>query len=398
MKKKEILQEIEKDILENKAKEQEEQEQKSTLQEPVKSEPSEKEDKQIFLEDEEEPKVPELGIQVPAQPILLEITDIKDVGTTTAEKLNEMGIYDISDLAIASAVEIHERIASTKHSMDFCEKLVVFANQYLQQSGILDKPIISSEELMKKDVVRKRFSTGDDGLDEWFGGGIESRAVTELYGRFKSGKTQICYSTAVATAASGKKVLFIDTENTYGPERSEEICRVKKYNAQTVHKNILVMKPRSASILVLYLKELARHIKEHKIELIIVDSIIALHRAEFIGRSNLSLRQQQLSRIMSYLVRNSEHFDIGVIITNQVLESPDPFRPGQFATGGNIISHASTHRVLLRPKTPTDKTGYRSFSTAIMEDSPRYARTELQIELGTYGIRSIDPSKPLPKK
>lgn len=403
MKKKEIIDVIEKDVLENKEKKEDDvivpEELTQTLNPPpIWLDPS---DEIAPLEEEEneeeEPTVP-TTIQVPAQPILLEIADIKDVGTTTVQKLNEMGIYDIGDLAIASAVEIHERIASNKHSIDFCEKLVVFANNYLQQSGILDKPIISSKELMKKDVVRKRFTTGDEGLDEWFGGGIESRSVTEIYGRFKSGKTQICYSTAVATAAAGKKVLFIDTENTYGPERAEEIAKVRKYDLNKVQENILVMKPRSSSILVLYLKELARHIREHNIELIIVDSIIALHRAEFIGRSNLSLRQQQLSRIMSYLVRNSEHFDVGVIITNQVLESPDPFNPGQRATGGHIISHGSTHRVLMKPKTPTSNTQFRSFSTAIMEDSPRYARTELQIELGPYGIRSIDGSKPLPKK
>lgn len=330
-------------------------------------------------------------------PELMDISDIKGVGTTTVEKLKEMGIDNITDLAIASAIEIHEKLASTKHGIDFCQQLVIYANKYLQESAIFDKAIVSSKKLLDDDTVRKRFSTGDEMIDKWLGGGIESKAVTELYGRFKSGKSQLCYSTAVGTAASGKKVLFIDTENTYSPTRINEIASHRKLDVDKVHENILVMKPKAASILYLYLKELTRHIKEYNIELVIVDSIIALHRAEFIGRSNLSNRQQQLSRIMSYLVRNAENYDVGVMITNQVLESPDPFKPGQFATGGNIISHASTHRIYLKTRASSLQNKNKSYSIATMEDSPRYAKTELMIELGPYGVRGVDPSKPLPK-
>ena len=123
----------------------------------------------------------------------------------------------------------------------------------------------------------------------------------------------------------------------------------------------------------------------------------ALHRAEFTGRSSLASRQQELGHIMSYLVKCALHYNVAVIFTNQVLDSPDPFKPGQFATGGNIIGHGSTHRILLKPHTPTRQGGNRSFSTAVMEDSPRYGRTELMIELGPYGVRGIDPSKPMPK-
>ena len=279
--------------------------------------------------------------------------------------------------------------------MDFCEHLVTYANEYLEEKGVLKNPLIRSDKLLENDLTRKRFSTGDEMLDKWLGGGIESRAVTELYGRFKSGKTQICDSVAVTTAASGQNVLFIDTENTYSPTRINEIAEYRKLDAKYVQEHIYALKPKTASLLFLFTKKLAHYIKENGIKLIIVDSIIALHRAEFIGRANLASRQQNLARMMSYLVKAAEYYNVGVIITNQVLDSPDPFKPGTFATGGNIISHGSTHRILLRGKPPTDKTGYRSFSTAIMEDSPRYARTELMVELGVGGVKGINPSKSL---
>lgn len=396
MKKKEIIDEIEKDVLENKKDILVPEELTQTLNPPpIRFDPSDEIASNGNNNDDEEEKVPEVPEVV--EPILMDIADIKGVGTTTIVKLKEIGIYNIADLAIASAMSIHEKLASAKHSRSFCEGLVVFANDYLRKSGLLDKPIMTCKE-MKNKAVRKRLSTGDEMIDEWFGGGIESRAVTEFYGRFRSGKTQICYSTAVCTAASGKKVLYIDTENTFDPMRVDEICAVRKYDVDVAEENILVMQPKAASLMFKELEQLARHIKENNVELVIVDSIIALHRAEFIGRSNLSERQQQLSRIMSFLVRCAEHYDVAVMITNQVLDSPDPFKPGTYATGGNVIGHGSTHRIYMKSQGMSNSAkNSNNLSDMLMEDSPRYARTELTIQLGKFGVRGIDPSKPIPK-
>lgn len=378
MKKKEILDEIEKDVLDN------------------------KEDNKQFVDEETGEVIPdsvptEIELDKDEEPKLIDISDIKGVGTTTVKKLQEIGIFNIGDLAIASASSIHEKLASTKHSRAFCEELVVYADKYLTESGILNKSLISCKE-MKNQAPRERFSTGDENIDKWFGGGIESRAVTEFYGRFKSGKTQICYSTAVCTAASGKKVLYVDTENTFDPTRVEEICDVKGYDVDTVEENILVMQPQAASLLVKNMELLGKHIRENGIKLIIVDSIIALHRAEFLGRGNLADRQQNLSKLMAFLVKGARNYKVGIMITNQVIDSPDPFNPGVKATGGNIIGHGSTHRIYMKSQGQSNASSNKNnLSVMLMEDSPRYARTELTIQLGKFGVRWIDGSKPIPK-
>jgi DNA repair protein RadA len=391
MKKKEILDVIEKDVLEKSQMEKEEEKQDAEESVTVPEEIT----PMIYDEDN---KVPEEVTVDEDKQELMDIEDIKGVGSVTASKLREMGIENIADLAFASAIDIHEKIATTRNTYDFCQNLVVYANKYLHESGIMDKAIVSSSKLLDDEVNRKRFSTGDEMYDKWLGGGFESKAVTELYGRFKSGKTQTCDCVAITTAARGENVLFIDTENSYSPTRINEIAKHKKLDTDKVQNNIKVLKTQSASMLGINIQELSRHIREHDIKLVIVDSIIALHRAEFIGRGNLSTRQGQLSKIMMYLVKAAEHHDIGVIITNQVLESPDPFKHGEFPTGGNVIGHSSTHRIYLRGKGQSNAaSNTKSYSTIIMEDSPRYARTELMIELGPYGVRGIDPSKPLPK-
>ena len=397
MKKKEIIDEIEKDVLENLDKVEEKPEKEI-------SQNIENFNKQQFTDEETgevvEDSVPtEVEIDKDAdEPTLIDISDIKGVGTTTVKKLQEMGIYNIGDLAIANASSIHEKLASSKHSRAFCEELVVYADKYLYESGILSKPLISCKE-MKNQEPRERFSTGDENIDKWFGGGgIESKAVTEFYGRFKSGKTQICYSTAVCTAASGKKVLYVDTENTFDPIRVEEICEYKGYDVDIAEENILVMQPQAASLLVKNMELLGKHIRENDIKLIIVDSIIALHRAEFLGRGNLADRQQSLSKLISFLVKGARNYNVGVMITNQVLDSPDPFNPGVKPTGGNIIGHGSTHRIYMKSQGQSNASSNKNnISTMLMEDSPRYARTELTIQLGKWGVRWVDGSKPIPK-
>jgi DNA repair protein RadA len=328
---------------------------------------------------------------------LITISEIKGVGTTTVKKLQEIGIDNIADLAIANASSIHEKLASSKHSRAFCEELVVYADKYLYESGILNKPLISCKD-MKNQTPRERFSTGDEKIDTWFGGGIESKAVTEFYGKFRSGKTQICYSTAVKAASEGKKVMYVDTENTFDPMRVEEICKVKGYDVDTVEENILVMQPQASALLTKNMQLLGKHIRENNIKLVIVDSIIALHRAEFLGRGTLADRQQKLAEIISFLVKGAKNYDVGVMITNQVIDSPDPFNPGVKPTGGNIIGHGSTHRIYMKSQGMSNaSSNTNNLTTMLMEDSPRYARTELTIQLGKWGVRWIDPSKPIPK-
>jgi DNA repair protein RadA len=98
-------------------------------------------------------------------------------------------------------------------------------------------------------------------------------------------------------------------------------------------------------------------LEEYKVKLVIVDSIIALHRAEFTGREKLAERQQRLNMMLHKLSRLAEVYNIAVVITNQVQSQPDDFsagREGLRATGGNVTGHATTYRIMLRKagKTP----------------------------------------------
>jgi len=329
----------------------------------------------------------------------LRLENLPRIGPITIQKLRTIGIIDIWGLSSASARAVYDVIGSNTVTQQACTNFIVSAHMYLEEKGYLKKPIINSQFMLDNEVVRKRFSTGDKGLDNFFGGGgIEGRAMTEIYGKYQTGKTQICFCTAATTAQNDKRVLYIDTENTYYATRIQEICEEKGYDSKKVHKNIDIMPVNSASMLSKYVEEIRKYINENKYELIIVDSIIALHRAEFLGRGSLSDRQQELARIMGTLVKVAEAYDVAVLVTNQVLDSPDPLKPGSYATGGNIIAHTSTHRVYLKSYgkkevTINGKKVKRDASKILMQDSPRYARTESLLTLGRDGVRVHDAAK-----
>lgn len=314
---------------------------------------------------------------------LLKLENLAGVGKVTAENLRSMGVHTIMDMAISNAAELNERMPSL--SIDGCIKLILSANDYLQKHKVLTQPLVRSSEVYANLMNLDRCSTGAPGLDALLGGGIETGSVTEFYGEFGKGKSQICFTSAVmATQPKDKggldgNVLYIDTENTYSAIRIQQIAEAKGFDANKVQNKILLLRAWNVSLLVLFIKDLPRYVRENNIKMIIIDSIIALFRAEFIGRGQLAPRQQTLGTVLNRLVKVAEGYKLAVIFTNQVLSSPDMFSGADKATGGNVVAHASTHRISL------SKRGGKII--AKMEDSPRYPKIECAIELTQEGIK-----------
>ena len=75
-----------------------------------------------------------------------------------------------------------------------------------------------------------KLTTGSSDLDKILGGGMETGSMTELFGEFRTGKSQLCHTLAVTcqlpmTQGGGEgKALYIDTEGTFRPERLVEIA------------------------------------------------------------------------------------------------------------------------------------------------------------------------------
>ena len=167
----------------------------------------------------------------PPLPILdLKIEDIEGIGPTTARKLKESGIVSPMDLAVASAEELAERINTSKES---AASFIISTQKLLRDSKVIEKEFVTAEAALEKRKSMHRCSTGSKALDELLLGGIETQAVTEFYGEFGSGKSQICHTLCVTarqpTSSCGldSGTIYIDTEGTFRPERVEQIARAR---------------------------------------------------------------------------------------------------------------------------------------------------------------------------
>ncbi len=322
----------------------------------------------------------------------LRLDSLEGVGPVTTKKLTDAGIHNIMDLLVRGPVEVAEITGMDKET---AEKIVNKARQQLVEEGLIAKDFVSATEIYKRRQDIGKISTGTNCLDLLFDGGVETQALTEVYGEFGSGKTQFCHTMCVNVQKPKEQggqeggVLYIDTENTFRPERIVSIAKANGMDPEKVLDRIIVARAYNSAHQILILEEAGPIIKEHNIKLIVADSAAGLFRAEYLGRGTLSERQQRLNKFVHLLVRTAETYNCAAIATNQVMSSPDvffgdPTRP----IGGNIVAHTSTYRVYFK------KSGKKRI--ARMVDSPHHPEQEVIFTLTEAGIS--DPEEDTKKK
>jgi DNA repair protein RadA len=317
---------------------------------------------------------------------IFEIDTLNDIGPATKTSLKEAGFRSIKDLVIRGPTDIAE---ATGIAIEKCTLLCNRAREILEEIGVLDKPFTTANEIYEKRKSEYRISTGSKNLDELLDGGIETRAITELYGEYGTGKTQVCHTLCVTVQQSKaedniSKALYIDTENTFRPERIASIASARKIDPSVALENVIVAKAYNSSHQEVIIQESPNVINLHNIKIMIVDSMVSHYRAEYLGRSVLSERQQRINRLLHILLRIAETCKIAVVITNQIQSSPDAiFGDPNKATGGNVMAHTSTYRLYLK------KAGKNRI--ARMVDSPYHSEREIVFALNEQGIG--DPQK-----
>jgi len=276
------------------------------------------------------------------------LTDLPGIGPAVSAKLESAGVYDLMSLAVMSPSSLAD-VAGV--SAGVARKAIEAARNMLNL-GFTD----GVEYAKKRDNV-VYITTGSKTLNELLGGkGVESRAITEAFGAYGSGKTQLGLTLAVNVqlppekGGSDGKSVFIDTEGTFRPLRIRQIAEAMGANPENVLKNIFVARAFNSDHQILLLEKISDMIKKGEpIKLVIIDSLTAHFRAEFSGRGQLADRQQKLNRYLHNLMKIAEQHNLAVYVTNQVMANPaQMFGDPTTAIGGNIVGHASTYRIYLR--------------------------------------------------
>lgn len=307
------------------------------------------------------------------------LDDISGVGEATKKKLRDAGILTIRSLALYPKSKLMDDAGlGEKTSIK-----LIKAAQDLEKMGFK-----SAERIWEKRRDLKRITTGSNNLDELIGGGLETGSVTELFGEYRTGKTQLAHQLCVNAQLSYEEggieggALYIDAEGTFRPERIINMAEALDLDYNEVLQNIVVGRAYNSDHQILLVKEASKIISEKNIKLIIVDSIISHFRSEYIGRGTLATRQQILNTHIHDLLRLSETYEeLAVSFTNQVSSKPDVFYGNPIThTGGNIIAHGATIRIYLRK-------GKGEQRVAKVIDAPHLPEADAVFSITDDGIR-----------
>jgi len=315
----------------------------------------------------------------PESPPKVDLEDLTGVGGTTAEKLREAGYTDLMELAVASPGDVAE---AAEIGVAIAQKIIGEARRRADVGGFE-----SGTTLLERRKKLGRVTTNSKALDELLGGGVETQAITEFSGEFGTGKTQLGHQIAVdvqlppAQGGLSGEVVYIDTESTFRPERIVDMAKGAGLDPETALGHIHVARAFNSNHQMLLVQKAQELAREKPIRLLVVDSLTAHFRSEYLGRGELAPRQQMLNKHLHELLRFSDTYNASIVVTNQVSSRPDvlfgdPTRP----IGGNIVAHAATYRVYLRKSKPPRR-------IARLIDSPNLPEGEAVFSLTTEGIR-----------
>ena len=337
-----------------------------------------------------------------------DLQDLPGVGPATADKLIDAGFDTYESIAVASAGDM----ANTADIGDSTAGDIIQAAREAADVGGFES---GSQVLERRERIGK-LSWQIDEVDELLGGGLETQSITEVYGEFGSGKSQVTHQMCVNVQLPAEYggldggAIFIDSEDTFRPERIDDMLRglddeilaaelerreiegspgdeeAMEALLESFLDNIHVAKAFNANhqmLLAEKAEELAADASESEfpVRLLCVDSLTAHFRAEYVGRGELAERQQKLNKHLHDLDQVGNLHNASVLVTNQVASNPDSYfgDPTQ-PIGGNILGHKSTFRIYLR-KSKNDKRIVR------LVDAPNLADGEAVMRVQDGGLK-----------
>ena len=275
-----------------------------------------------------------------------EIEELEGVGAAIAEKLRSAGYDSVESLAVATTGELME---AAEIGVRVAVKVINSARESAKMG------YERASEVMERRKHLGRVSTGSTSLDKILGGGVETQSLTEVYGEFGTGKSTLAHQLCVNVqlpperGGLGGRAVYIDTENTFRPERVVQMAKAAGIDPEQALENILVARACTTDHQMLLAEKATEMARDGGAKLVVVDSVTSLFRTEYCGRGALAERQQKLGRHLAALHKLAELRDLAVFITNHVQARPDvffgdPTRP----VGGHVLGHLATARVYLR--------------------------------------------------
>ena len=306
---------------------------------------------------------------------------LKDHGINSSDvsKLTEAGFMSLESIAYTPKKNLITIKGLSEQKVDKILKII---------SELLNLGFRTSDIILDERKRLLKITTGSSELDTLLGGGFESNSITEIFGEFRTGKTQICHTLCV-TAQLPKnlgggegKVIYIDTEGTFRPEKIAVIAERFNLDPKETIKNILYARAYNSDHQNKLLFQVCALMAEDKFSCLIVDSATALYRTDYSGRGELSNRQMSLAKFLRNLQKIADEHKVVVVVTNQVVATVDGNAFGgndKKPIGGHIMAHACQTRLYL-------KKGLKQNRICRIYDSPSLPESECTYSITDSGI------------
>ncbi len=322
--------------------------------------------------------------------IKMELEKLECMTPTMASELRKNGVISVEALVTRSLSELKEfKEKGYIINVDFCQLKKAY-EEALRLKGFW---FITADQIETFRGPRVKFSTGSKVVDGMLGGGVFSRELTEFAGDYGSGKTTFLFTILVEGLGTNKDAtaIFVDTEDTFDEGRITQIAKNRGYQPEDILKRTIYIPITDSDFMLEIVDRMHVTIEAKNVKLVLIDSLMAVLRAEYVGREILWYRQQLLNKMIRRLLNLAKVYNIAIVASNQVVTNPqaqftyDPIQQ-KVPTGGTVLGHNANTRIYLR-KTKGSKRIVRLF------DSNRLPEAECTVKLGEKGIEDVVPGE-----
>ena len=166
------------------------------------------------------------------------------------------------------------------------------------------------------------YSSGSTKLDGLLGGGYRAGTLTEIFGKSNSGKSQLAMQASVEAASLGHRVLYIDTEGSFRPERLEQMSLARGRDAAGILERVVCVRSDSAAEQMEAVRRMQSRAATTSCRMVVVDTLTRNFSVDLPGATNLASRQGAIGVHLSEMSRDAYLNGRAYVLTNRVTFGP----------------------------------------------------------------------------
>lgn len=177
----------------------------------------------------------EEGVEGSDGPMLINKLEEHGINNADVKKLIDAGFQTVESISYTAKKNLINIKGMTDAKVD---KIIDVA------SKLVPNEFQTAAEFYVKRQSVINLTTGSTEFDKLLGGGIETGSLTEIFGEFRTGKTQICHTLCITCQLPKEKgggegkAMYIDTEGTFRPERLASIAERFGLDPQECMENV----------------------------------------------------------------------------------------------------------------------------------------------------------------